>query len=254
MSHIFDLSERIALITGSSQGIGYSLAGGLAAAGACVVLNGRDPDKLARAEAALREEGHDVRSLAFDVTDREAVGDAVNRIEADIGAIGILINNAGTQLRGPLEDFPEDGWHNLMRTNLDSVFFVGQAVARHMIPRRGGKIINVCSVQSELGRASIAPYTASKGAVKMLTKGMCADWAKHNIQVNGIGPGYFATELNRKLVDDPEFSAWLIKRTPAARWGQVEELIGAAVFLASQASNFVNGHILYVDGGITSTL
>ncbi len=254
MNDLFDLKGRIALVTGSSQGIGFALAGGLAGAGAGVVLNGRDAEKLARAEAALREEGHEVHSVAFDVTDRKAVGDAVNRIEADIGAIDILINNAGTQLRGKLEDFPEDGWRNLMRTNLDSVFFVGQAVARHMIPRRGGKIINICSVQSELGRNSIAPYTASKGAVKMLTKGMCADWAKHNIQVNGIGPGYFDTELNRKLVDDPEFSAWLVKRTPAARWGQVDELAGAAVFLASRASDFVNGHILYVDGGITSTL
>ena len=141
-----------------------------------------------------------------------------------------------------------------MRTNVDSVFIVGQAVARHMIPRRRGKIINICSVQSELGRPNIAPYTASKGAVKMLTKGMAIDWGQHGIQVNGLGPGYFKTELTQALVDNPEFSAWLINRTPSRRWGDVEDLVGAAVFLASDASRFVNGHILYVDGGVTAAL
>ena len=154
----------------------------------------------------------------------------------------------------PLEDFPAETWDELMRTNLDSVFFVGQAVARRMIPRESGKIINICSVQSELGRPSIAPYTASKGAVKMLTKGMAIDWGKHNIQVNGLGPGYFKTELTEALVKDEAFTAWLVGRTPSGRWGNVEELIGAAVFLASPASSFVNGHVLYVDGGVTATL
>lgn len=190
----------------------------------------------------------------FDVTDGTAVRAATNEIEESAGAIDILVNNAGMQHRAPLEDFAEEDWHQLMRTNLDSVFLVGQAVARHMIPRGCGKIINICSVQSELGRPSIAPYAASKGGVKMLTKGMCIDWGGHNIQVNGLGPGYFDTELNRALVEDETFSAWLTKRTPAGRWGRVEELIGAAVFLASPASDFVNGHILYVDGGVTSAL
>jgi gluconate 5-dehydrogenase len=190
----------------------------------------------------------------FDVTDRAAVVTEVQRIEENVGPIDILINNAGMQRRGPLEDYPEETWDLLMRTNLDSVFFVGQAVAKKMIPRKRGKIINICSVQSELGRPNIAPYAASKGAVKMLTKGMAIDWGKHGIQVNGLGPGYFKTELNRALVDDPAFSSWLAGRTPSGRWGDVGELVGAAIFLASSSSSFVNGHILYVDGGITSSL
>ena len=158
------------------------------------------------------------------------------------------------QFRTTLEDFPLEKWRELMRVNVESAFIVGKAVARHMIPRKAGKIINISSVQSELARPTIAPYTATKGAIKMLTKGMCADWAKHNIQVNAIGPGYFKTPLNQALVDNPEFSGWLEKRTPAGRWGHVEELTGAAIFLASGASSFINGHILYVDGGITSVL
>jgi len=189
-----------------------------------------------------------------DAGDADAVAAAVAKIETDIGAIDILINNAGMQRRAPLQDFKQDDWHELMRTNLDSVFIVGQAVARHMIRRQRGKIINICSVQSELGRPNIAPYTASKGAVKMLTKGMAIDWGPHGLQVNGIGPGYFKTELNQALVDNPEFSGWLISRTPSRRWGDVEDLVGAAIFLASDASRFVNGHILYVDGGVTAQL
>jgi len=250
---LFKLDGKRALVTGSSQGIGLALARGLAAAGAHVVLNGRDTGKLEAAAAALRDEGLDVSTHAFDVTDRAAVTDAIETIEAE-GPIDILVNNAGMQYRTALEDFPEEAWHKLIATNVDSVFFVGQAVARHMIPRRRGKIINIASVQSELGRPTIAPYTATKGAAKMLTKGMCIDWGRHNIQVNGIGPGYMVTPLNQALVDDPDFTAWLEKRTPAGRWGQVEELIGAAIYLASPASDFVNGHILYVDGGITSSL
>jgi gluconate 5-dehydrogenase len=250
----FDLTGRRALVTGSTQGIGLALAAALAQAGAAVVLNGRDPVRLDRAAAALREAGHAVDVAAFDVTDRAAVGAAVDRIETGPGPIDILVNNAGIQRRMALEDFPEETWHEIVRTNLDSVFFVAQAVARHMIPRGRGKIINIGSVQSELGRPTIAPYAATKGAVKMLTRGMCADWARHGIQANGIGPGYFATALNQALVDDPEFSAWLCRRTPAGRWGQVEELGGAAVFLASAASDFVNGQMIYVDGGLTSVV
>ena len=250
----FDLAGRTALVTGSSTGIGLALARGLAQAGATVVLNGRRKEPLEAAAAALRAEGASVHAVAFDVTDGSAVTDSVSRIERDIGAIDILVNNAGVQRRAPLEDFAHADWHELIKTNLDSVFFVGQAVARHMIPRGHGKIINVCSVQSELGRPNIAPYTASKGAVKMLTKGMAIDWGPHGLQVNGIGPGYFKTELNDALVKNAEFSAWLIGRTPSRRWGDVEDLAGAAVFLASDASKFVNGHILYVDGGVTATL
>jgi gluconate 5-dehydrogenase len=250
----FSLDGKRALITGSSRGIGFALAGGLASAGAEVVLNGRDAAALAVAAAKLREQGYTAHEHPFDVTDGPAARAAVDEIESTLGAIDILINNAGMQRRTPLEDFAEDHWHELLRTNLDSVFLVGQAVARHMIPRERGKIINICSVQSELGRPGIAPYAASKGGVKMLTKGMCIDWGGHNIQVNGLGPGYFDTELNKALVEDADFSAWLAKRTPAGRWGKVEELIGAAIFLSSPASDFVNGHILYVDGGVTSAL
>jgi gluconate 5-dehydrogenase len=250
----FDLSGRTALITGSSAGIGLALAQGLAGAGAAVVLNARNAAKLQAAAQALREQGASVHAMAFDVTDATAVAEAVARIEAEIAPIDVLVNNAGMQKRAPLQDFAQADWQQLMRTNLDSVFVVGQAVARHMIPRGRGKIINICSVQSELGRPNIAPYTASKGAVKMLTKGMAIDWGPHGLQVNGLGPGYFKTELNQALVDNPEFSAWLIGRTPSRRWGDVEDLVGAAVFLASDASRFVNGHILYVDGGVTATL
>ena len=250
----FDLTGRTALITGSSAGIGFALARGLAGAGARVILNARNADKLAQAAEQLRAEGATVLTTAFDVTSGEAVREAVDRIEAESGPIDILINNAGMQRRAPLEQFEEAQWHELMKTNVDSVFLVGQAVARHMIERRRGKIINICSVQSELGRPNIAPYTASKGAVKMLTKGMAIDWGQYGIQVNGLGPGYFKTELTDALVKNTEFTQWLVGRTPSRRWGDVEDLVGAAVFLASDASNFVNGHILYVDGGVTATL
>ena len=250
----FDLTGRTALVTGSSGGIGLALARGLAGAGAAVVLNARGAEKLGRAAAQLREDGATVHEAAFDVTSGAEVAAAIERIERDVGAIDILVNNAGMQRRGPLDQFAEADWHELMRTNLDSVYLVGAAVARRMIPRQRGKIINICSVQSELGRPGIAPYTASKGAVKMLTKGMAIDWGQHGIQVNGLGPGYFKTELTEALVNNAEFSTWLIGRTPSRRWGDVDDLVGAAVFLASAASDFVNGHVLYVDGGVTAQL
>jgi len=254
LQQLFGLTGRVALITGSSAGIGRALAEGLAGAGATVVLNGRTRDTVEAAARSISAAGGQAHVSVFDVTDSAAVAAGVQAIEESIGPIEILINNAGMQRRGPLEDYPEETWDLLMRTNLDSVFFVSKAVAKRMIPRKRGKIINICSVQSELGRPNIAPYTASKGAVKMLTKGMAIDWGKHGIQVNGLGPGYFKTELNKALVDDPGFSSWLAGRTPLGRWGNVEELVGAAVFLASPSSSFVNGHILYVDGGITSSL
>jgi len=250
----FRLDGRLALVTGSSAGIGLALARGLAQAGASVVLNGRDASKLAQTAAMLTAEGLRVHTRAFDVTQREQIDANVAGIEAELGAIDILVNNAGIQRRAPFHEFATADWDELMRTNLDSIFHVGQSVARHMIPRQRGRIINICSVQSELGRPGIAPYTASKGAVKMLTKGMAIDLGPHGINVNGLGPGYFKTELNAKLVADETFSAWLINHTPSRRWGDVEDLAGAAVFLASDASRFVNGHILYVDGGVTATL
>lgn len=251
MAHqLFDLSGRRALITGSSQGIGFALAQGLVLAGAAVVLNGRDPEKLA--DAAARIPG--ALTLAFDATDHEAVRKAVDGFEQTHGAIDILVNNAGMQHRAPLEEFPADAFERLLQTNIASVFHVGQAVARHMIARGRGKIINIASVQTALARPSIAPYTATKGAVGNLTKGMATDWAKHGLNCNAIAPGYFDTPLNAALVQDATFSAWLEKRTPAGRWGKVEELVGACIFLSSDASSFVNGHILYVDGGITASL
>jgi gluconate 5-dehydrogenase len=254
MSKLFDLSGKRALITGSNQGIGLALAAGLAEHGAEVVLNGRSADKLDAAVKALREAGHEASGAAFDVTDGAAAKAAVDRIEAGTGPIDILINNAGMQFRAPLEDFPHDRWEELFKTNVSSVFYVAQAVAKHMIARRRGKIINIASVQSHLARPTIAPYTATKGAVKNLTMGMCTDWAKYGLQINAIAPGYMATPLNQALIDNPDFNAWLEKRTPAGRWGRVEELIGAAVYLASEASSFTNGVTLYVDGGMTASL
>ncbi len=250
---LFDLGGRRALVTGSSMGIGRALAQGLAAHGADLVLNARKADRLEAAAEELRGTGREVETSAFDVTDSAAVFAAVEAIEAK-GPIDILVNNAGMQFRTPLENYPEDKWDALFATNVKSAFLVGQAVARHMIRRGSGKIINIASVQSELARPGIAPYTATKGAIRNLTKGMATDWAQHGLQVNAIAPGYFRTPLNQALVDDPAFSAWLEKRTPAGRWGNVEELVGAAVFLAGHASSFVNGHTLYVDGGITASI
>ena len=251
---LFDLTGRTALVTGSSMGIGFALARGLAQAGARLVLNARNADRLKEAGEKLRAEGAEVDTLPFDVTDATAARDAIDGYETDTGPIHILVNNAGMQHRTPLEDFPPEDFDRLMRTNVNSVFYVGQAAARHMIARQSGRIINIASVQSQLARPGIAPYTASKGAVTNLTKGMATDWAKHGLNCNAIAPGYFDTPLNAALVADPDFTTWLEKRTPAGRWGKVEELVGACIFLASDAASFVNGHTLFVDGGITASL
>jgi gluconate 5-dehydrogenase len=251
---LFDLTGRTALLTGASRGIGYALAEALAAAGARVVLNGRTAGSLQASADRLAAAGGKADIAVFDVTQPEAVADGIDAIERDLAPIDILVNNAGIQRRAPLDQFKDSDWRELMATNLDSVYYVSKAVARHMIPRGRGKIINIGSVQCELARPGIAPYTASKGAVKNLTKGMCADWARHGLQVNAIGPGYFDTPLNKALVEDPVFDEWLRKRTPAGRWGRLEDLHGAAVFLASSASDFVNGQTLFVDGGIVSVI
>ena len=252
--HTFRLDGRLALVTGSSSGIGLALARGLAQAGASVVLNGRDAAKLAAAAAMLTTEGLAVHARTFDVTRRDATLLAIAEIESTLGPIEVLVNNAGMTRRAPFHELAAADWDAVMRTNVDSIFHVGQAVAQHMVGRRRGRIVNICSVMSELGRPGTAVYTASKGAVKMLTKGMAIDLGPHGINVNGIGPGYFTTELNEALVNDERFGAWLINRTPSRRWGDVEDLAGAVVFLASDASRFVNGHILYVDGGVTASL
>lgn len=255
MTHsLFDLSGKQALLTGSSRGIGKRLAHGLAQAGATVIINGVNPDTVVATVEEFEKEGLKAFGKAFNVTDSIATNAAVDELESTVGPIDILVNNAGIQRRTPLLECDDETWESVLDTNLTSVFKVSRAVAKHMIERKGGKIINTCSLQSELGRPTIAPYAASKGGVKMLTKNMCAEWAQHNIQVNGLGPGYFATELTEALVNDVDFNDWLCKRTPAGRWGEVDELIGATVFLAAPASNFVNGHILYVDGGMSAVV
>ncbi|MGL4325124.1 MAG: glucose 1-dehydrogenase [Beijerinckiaceae bacterium] len=251
---IFRLDGKTALVTGSGQGIGLAIAQGLARAGAHVVLNGRDGARLAGTLAAMKAEGLQASACICDVTDQAAVDAAIAGVESASGGIDILVNNAGIQIRAPFTEFPRSEWDRMIATNLSSVFYVSQAVAKGMVARKRGKIINIGSVMCELGRPSIIPYTATKGAIKMMTRGMCAELGKHNIQVNAIGPGYIVTELNRALLADATFDGWVKARTPAGRWGETDELIGAAVFLASPASNFVNGHLLMVDGGMTSVV
>ena len=250
----FSLAGKRALVTGSSRGIGFAIAGGLAGAGADIILNARDTKALGEAADKLAKSGVRVRGVAFDVTSEDSVNDAVEHIESEIGPIDILVNNAGMQHRAPLHEFPAEKFDQVMQTNVVSVFLVGKAVAKHMIKRGAGKIINICSVASAISRPTIAPYATSKAAVANLTRGMATDWAKHGLNVNGIAPGYFKTELNAALVADADFNAWVEKRTPMARWGDLSELAGAAVFLASAAASFVNGHILYVDGAFTATV
>lgn len=244
------LAGKRILITGSSSGLGLEIAKGLARAGAEIILNGRQPEKLAAAVERLKREGARVSSTSFDVT----AEDEVRRGIAEAGVIDVLINNAGIQRRGPLDQFSLTQWNEVLNANLTSAFLVARAVVQGMMERRGGKIINICSLMSDFARTGTGPYTASKGGLKMLTKAMCADWARYNIQVNGIAPGYFITEMTRKLADDPEFDAWVKKRTPAGRWGDPAELVGVAVFLSSEGSSFVNGQVLYVDGGMSSVL
>jgi gluconate 5-dehydrogenase len=255
MRDSFDLTGRTALVTGSSRGIGLVLAGGLAAAGAAVVLHGRDEDALAAARAQLVAGGaHRVTTSRFDVRDAAEVAAAVAALEQDSGGIDILVNNAGIQRRAPFLEFRREDWDELVAVNLTGAFVVGQQVARGMAARGSGKIINLGSVQSALGRPGIAPYAATKGGIAMLTRGMCADLAPQGICVNALAPGYIDTELTRALVEDETFSEWVSSRTPAGRWGRVEDLVGTAVFLASPASDFVHGQIIYVDGGMTAVV
>mgnify|MGYP001402772500 FL=1 len=254
MKNLFDLTGKRALITGSARGIGNLLAGGLAEYGAHVLINDRRQEKADAAAQALRDKGYRAGGVAFDVTKSAEVSAAIAHIENDIGPIDILINNAGIQRRHPFTEFPEQEWDEVIDVNQKGVFIVSQQVAKYMMARRAGKIINIGSMQSELGRKTITPYAASKGAVKMLTRGMCAELAEYNIQVNGIAPGYFAKDMTEALVNDEAFSSWLYQRTPAARWGKPEELIGSAVFLASAAADFVNGHLLFVDGGMLAAV
>jgi gluconate 5-dehydrogenase len=252
----FDLTGRRALVTGSTRGIGTAIAAGLARAGATVVLHGRDPDRAdqARAQLAAEVPGADVRSCAFDVADHAAIVEQGRRIEGELGGIDVLVNNAGIQFRSPLTEFPLDAWNQVLSVNLTSCFVLAQQLAHGMLDRGHGKIINVCSLQTQLVRASTSAYAAAKSGLGSLTRTMCAEWAAGGIQANGLAPGYIGTDLNATLVADEEFSAWVRGRTPARRWGNPEDLAGPAVWLASSASDFVNGQVIYVDGGITAVL
>jgi gluconate 5-dehydrogenase len=252
----FDLTGRIALVTGSSRGIGRSLADGLAAAGATVILNGLDKVRLDRTRAELAERhGRDrVHASPFDITDEEQVVAAVAGVEADIGPIGILVNNAGIQHRVSMLDLDVADWRRVVEHNLTSAFVVGRAVARRMVDRRHGKIVNIGSVQSDLARPTIAPYTAAKGGLRNLTRAMAAEWGRANVQANSVAPGYIHTEMTQNLVDDPGFNDWVVGRTPAGRWGSADDLVGPTVWLASAASDYVNGQTIFIDGGMTAVV
>jgi gluconate 5-dehydrogenase len=251
---LFDVEGKIALITGSTGGLGSSFAEGLAQKGATVILNGRNAAKLKQQAAAFKEKGFKAFAYVFDITNSDEINKAVAAIEQEVGTIDILVNNAGINLRAPLEDFKDEDWDKVIGINLTGAYKVAKAVVQSMIKNKAGKIINIGSMQSELGRTSIAPYAASKGGIKMLTKGMAVDWAKYNIQANGIGPGYFKTDMTKALWENAEFDQWLCGRTPSNRWGDPEELLGALLFLSSDASNYVNGQMIYVDGGLLASV
>jgi len=255
MSHpLFNLKGKTALITGSSRGLGRAIAEGLAQAGARIIVNGTQADRTQFAQKELQAQGYDVEALVFDVTNEQAVTQAFTDLDTRHIAVDILVNNAGIQLRKPMVELTTPEWNKVIDTNLTSCFVIGREAAKRMIERGHGKVINIASLTSELARATVAPYTVTKGGIKMLTKAMAAEWAVHGLQANAIGPGYMITEMNQALIDNPTFDAWVKGRTPAKRWGKPEELVGAAIFLASEASNYVNGQVIYVDGGMISVL
>jgi gluconate 5-dehydrogenase len=255
MSHsIFNLKGKTALITGSSRGLGRAIAEGLAQAGARIIINGSLADRTLNSQKELLAHGYDVEACVFDVTNEEAVTQAFKDLDERHIAVDILVNNAGIQLRKPMVELTTYEWNKVIDTNLTSCFVLGREAAKRMISRGHGKVINIASLTSELARATVAPYTVAKGGIKMLTKAMAAEWAVHGLQANAIGPGYMITDMNQALIDNPTFDAWVKGRTPAKRWGKPEELVGAAIFLASEASNYVNGQVIYVDGGMISVL
>ncbi|MFC2084788.1 SDR family NAD(P)-dependent oxidoreductase [Bacteroidota bacterium] len=250
MNYLFDVSGKTALITGSGQGIGLILAKGLAQSGCTVILNDIVEERLNSAVTSLIEVDLKAHGVVFDVRNEDEIAEKIESLQKEVGSIDILVNNAGIQVRGSLEEFSLDDWKRIIDINLTGAFLVSKAVVKDMIERKAGKIINICSIQSELARPSIAPYTASKGGIRNLTRGMATDWGKYNIQINGIAPGYFKTEMTKALYTDEKFDSWLRSRTPANRWGDPEELIGTLIFLSSKASDYVNGHLVYVDGGM----
>jgi gluconate 5-dehydrogenase len=250
----FDLGGRVALVTGAYRGLGFAIANGLAQAGATVVLNGRKPDALAVAAKVLTDAGLRASTRVFDVTDADAVRAGVAAIEGELGHLDILVNNAGIQRRNAFVEFKQQDWDDIIATNLTAPFLVSQAALPGMIARKRGKIIHIASLMSDLARPTVVPYTAAKGGVRQLTRGMAVELAPHNIQVNAIAPGYFATEMNRALIDNVEFNAWVCKRTPAGRWGEPPEIAGLAVFLASAAANYITGQLITIDGGMSVAL
>ena len=251
---LFDLSGRTALVTGSSRGLGRAIAEGMAKAGARLIVNGTDPARVETAVAEFRSDGHLAEGAAFDVTDEAAVVRAFEGLDAKSIAIDVLVNNAGIQMRKPLIEFTSAEWRKVIETNLTSAFIIGREAAKRMIPRKRGKIINIGSLGSELARPTVGPYTAAKGGIKTLTRSMAVEWAASGIQANAIGPGYMLTDMNQALVNNADFNNWLMSRIPAKRWGRPDELIGAAIFLASSASDYVNGQIIYVDGGMLAAM
>jgi gluconate 5-dehydrogenase len=254
-TELFDLTGKTALVTGGTHGIGMAIATGLARAGAGIIVNDRFPEKLEAAGREYAEQGIQAHTFVLDVTDEEAVERTIPVVEEEAGPIDILVNNAGIIKRIPILDMKAEEYRQVLDVDLTGPFIMAKAVARGMIERGHGKIINMCSMMSELGRNTVSAYAAAKGGLKMLTRNMATEWARHNIQINGIGPGYIATVQTEPIrVDGHPFNDFIIQRTPAGRWGEPEDLVGAAIFLASKASDFVNGHILYVDGGILATI
>jgi gluconate 5-dehydrogenase len=253
-TNLFNVEGKVALVTGSTGGIGKAFAEGLCGNGATVILNGRNQEKIDQQVEEFRTVGYNAFGYRFDIANSNEITEAVEKIEREIGTIDILVNNAGITVRNPLEDFKEEDWDAILNTNLTGAFRMSKAVVKGMITKGAGKIINIGSLQCELGRPSITPYAASKGGLRMLTKGMAVEWAKYNIQSNGIGPGYFKTDMTKALYENKEFSDWVCSRTPSKRWGLTEELIGALLFLSSSASNYVNGQMIYIDGGLLASV
>lgn len=249
MKNLFDVKDKIVLITGSSRGIGYSIARGFAEAGSIVVINGTSDESVKKPVSELKSKGYKIYGMPFDVTRQKDIKKCIDNIEKNIGPIDVLINNAGMHKRAPLEEMMLEDWDRVIEVNLSAVFIISQIVARYMIKRAKGRIINIASINAEAARPTIANYCAAKGGLKMLTKSMATEWGRYNILTNAIGPGYFQTALTKPLADDPDFDSWVRSEVPLKRWGNVDELTGAAIFLASEASSYVNGHTLYVDGG-----